>query len=153
MAAVIITQKDVNRLAKELLKEIFDFLHDEYIITNFEEMKKEQEKFLKNLALNHIDTLHRQFKITEEKREELVKPFIVDLIKIDKNGSELEKKCKVEYISKFVKDAMKDDGIDREGIYQTLINLKLDTEINEDLYYKTKTFLEFLEYLKVDILI
>ena len=69
MAAVIITQKDVNRLAKELLKEIFDFLHDEYIITNFEEMKKEQEKFLKNLALNHIKTLKRKFIITEEKKK------------------------------------------------------------------------------------
>ena len=45
MAAVIITQKDVNRLAKELLKEIFDFLHDEYILSTFEEMKEEKKNF------------------------------------------------------------------------------------------------------------
>ena len=37
---------------------------------------------------------------------------------------------------------MKDGGIDTEGIYQTLINLKIDSEINEDLYYKTKAFLD-----------
>ena len=137
MAAVIIRQKDVKRLASTLLKEMFEFLHDEYILSEFKEMKEVQKEFLENLASNHIDTLHRQFKITEEKREELVKPFIVD-----ENSSELEKKCKVKYVSKLVKDAMKDEGIDIEGIYHTLINLKLDMEIDEDLYYKTKAFLD-----------
>ena len=37
---------------------------------------------------------------------------------------------------------MEDGGIDTEGIYQTLNNLKLNMEINEDLYYKTKAFLD-----------
>ena len=59
MAAVIIRQKDIKRLGKELIKEIFDFLHDEYILTEFKEMKKTQEKFLENLVFNHIKTLHR----------------------------------------------------------------------------------------------
>ena len=36
---------------------------------------------------------------------------------------------------------MKDDGIDTEGIYHTLNSLKLDMEIDEDLY-KTKAFLD-----------
>ena len=142
MAAVIIRQKDVKRLASTLLKEMFGFLHDEYILSEFKEMKEIQKEFLKNLALNHIDTLHRQFKITEEKREVLVKPFIVDLMKISENSTELEKKCNFEYVSKLVENAMKDGGIDTEGIYQTLINLKIDSEINEDLYYKTKAFLD-----------
>ena len=142
MAAVIIRQKDVKRLASTLLKEMFGFLHDEYILSEFKEMKEIQKEFLENLASNHIDTLHRQFKITEEKREELVKPFIVDLMKIDENSSDLEKKCNFEYVSKLVENAMKDGGIDTEGIYQTLINLKIDSEINEDLYYKTKAFLD-----------
>ena len=137
MAAVIIRQKDLNHLAKTLLKEIFEFLHGEYILSEFKEMKEIQKEFLENLASNHIDMLHRQFKITEEKREELV-----DLMKINENSSELEKKCKVEYVSKLVEAAMKDGGIDIEGIYQTLINLKIDSEINEDLYYETKAFLD-----------
>ena len=142
MAAVIIRQKDVKRLASTLLKEMFGFLHDEYILSEFKEMKEIQKEFLENLASNHIDTLHRQFKITEEKREVLVKPFIVDLMKISENSTELEKKCNFEYVSKLVENAMKDGGIDTEGIYQTLINLKIDSEINEDLYYKTKAFLD-----------
>ena len=35
MAAVIIRKKDVERLGKELLNEMFDFLHDEYILNKF----------------------------------------------------------------------------------------------------------------------
>ena len=136
MAAVIIKQKDVKRLAKELLNEIFKFLHDEYILAEFKEMKKVQEDFLTSLCVNNINTLHRQYKITKEQREVLIKPLVDDLLKID------EKCIKVVYNSKLLEDAMKDDGIDTEGIYQTLNNLKLDMEINEDLYYKTKAFLD-----------
>ena len=42
MAAVIIRQKDAKRLGKELINEMFDFLHDEYILTEFEYMKEVQ---------------------------------------------------------------------------------------------------------------
>ena len=69
MAAVIIRQKDVKRLASTLLKEMFDFLHDECILTECKGMKLTQELFLNNLCLNHIETLHRQYKITKEQRE------------------------------------------------------------------------------------
>ena len=142
MAAVIIRQKDVKRLGEELLSEMFNFLHDEYILTKFKEMKEVQKEFLENLALNYINTLHRQNKITKEKREVLFKPFVDKLLKIDENSSNLEKNFKVEYESKLVKNAMEDGGIDTEGIYQSLNNLKLDIEINEDLYFKTKAFLD-----------
>ena len=131
MAAVIIKQKDVKRLASTLLNEIFNFLHDEYILIEFKEMKEVQKEFLNSICVNHINTLHKQYKITKEKREELIKPFLY-------NGESI----KVLYNSKLVKDAVKDDGIDTEGIYQTLNKLKLDMEINEDLYYKTKAFLD-----------
>ena len=53
MAAVIIKQKDVKRLGKELLNEMFDFLHDEYVLTEFKEMKEVKKEFLNNLILNH----------------------------------------------------------------------------------------------------
>ena len=133
MAAVIIRQKDLKRLGKELLNEMFDFLHDEYVLTEFKEMKEVQEKFLEKLAFNHINTLHRQYKITEERRKELAKPFLDSLFNINK---------KVEYDPNLEKSAMKDDGIDTEGIYHTLVNLNICMEINQDLYFKTKAFLD-----------
>ena len=90
MAAVIIRQKDLKRLASTLLKEMFEFLHDEYILSEFKEMKEVQKEFLENLAKNHI----------------------------------------------------KVGGTDTEGIYETLKSLKLNYEIDGDLYYKTKAFLD-----------
>ena len=137
MAAVIINQKDLKRLGKELLKEMYDFLHDEYILTKFEEMKKVQEKFLEKLALNHINTLHRQLKITDEKRKELAKPF-EDSFK------------KVEYDSNLVKDAMEGDGVDTKGIYHTLISLNLGMVKDEDLCFKTLAFLDIFRVFDVD---
>ena len=137
MAAVIIRKKDVDRIGKELLNEIFEFLHDEYILTKFQEMQYVQKKFLNKLILNHINTLHRQYKITEEKRKVLAKPFI------DENSSDLE------YDSNLVKDAMEDDGIDTEGIYHTLISLNLSKEIDEDLYFKKMAFLDIYRVFEI----
>ena len=50
MAAVIIRKKDVERLGRKLMKEVYKFLHDEYILS-FEEMKLEKEKLEKDLVL------------------------------------------------------------------------------------------------------
>ena len=137
MDEVVIKKKDVDRLAKELLKEIFDFLHDEYILNNFVEMKIEKPKFLNNLVSNHIGTLLRQSKITQKQRKELVKPLLNKFI----DGKFISRD--EEYFSKLVKDAMKDDGIDTEGIYHTLNNLNLDMEeIDGDLYFKKESFLD-----------
>ena len=130
MAAVILREKDLKRLAKELLKEMFDFLHDEYILTEFKEMKKVQEKFLKNLALNHINTLKRKkFENTKEKRKELINLM---------NNNNLE----------FVKDVMKDCDIDTEGIFEVMDEIELDKEIDEDLYFKQKSFLDIFKVFK-----
>ena len=141
MAAVIIKQKDVKRLGKEVLNEMFNFLHDEYILTEFEEMKEVKKEFLNNLMLNHINTLRRKFKITEEKRKELVEPFFKPLFLGDNENSLIEEKSIPDELELKV-NAMRDDGIDTEGIYQTLNFLKLDMEIDEDLYFKTKAFLD-----------
>ena len=45
MAAVIIRKKDVERLGHTLLKDLYEFFSNEYILTNFEEMKIEQKNF------------------------------------------------------------------------------------------------------------
>ena len=127
MDEVVIKKKDVDRLAKELLKEIFDFFNDEYIINNFEEMKIEQPKFLNNLVCNHIISSNKK-----GEKNELHKQFLESFFN----------KKEFEYTSKLVDEAMKDDGIDTSGIYQTLIDLNLDEEIDGDLYFKKESFLD-----------
>ena len=139
MAAVIIKSKDVDRLGKELLNEMFNFLHDDYILKEFVRMKKEQIIFLEKLVFNHIKTLHRQFKITKEKRDELIKPFIDPLFDTYK---------RVECNPQLVKDAMKNDGVDTKGIYQILLNITINEEADEDLYFKTKSFLDIYRVFK-----
>ena len=130
MTAVILREKDVERLGKELLEEMFDFLHDEYILSNFQEMKKEQKKFIKNIALNHINTLKRKkFENTKEKRKELINLM---------NNNNLD----------FVKDVMKDGDIDTEGIFEVMDEIELDMEIDEDLYFKQKSFLDIFKVFK-----
>ena len=58
MAAVIIKKSSVEKLGRELIKEVYDFLHDDYIITNFEEMKVEQKRFEKDLAYKRFRELN-----------------------------------------------------------------------------------------------
>ena len=45
MSSVTIRKSDVERLGKDLIKEADYFLHDEYIINSFPEMKLDQNKF------------------------------------------------------------------------------------------------------------
>ena len=127
MGEVVIKKKDVDRLAKNLIKEVFDFFQDEYITERFLEMKIEKSKFLNHLVFNHILYLNKK-----GEKNELHKPFLESFFN----------KKEFEYTSKLVDEAMKDDGIDTSGIYQTLIDLNLDEEIDGDLYFKKEGFLD-----------
>ena len=132
MAAVIVRKKDVERLGKELLKEIFDFLHDEYILSNFEEMKEVQRKFLKNLVLNYF----KYFNVTQIQRGNLLR---IEYEHFDENKFKDELKC--------VKDEIKNGSLNTFVIFKTLNDLDLDMEINEDLYFKTKAFLNLFKVI------
>ena len=132
MDEIVIKKKDVDRLAKELLKEIFDFLHDEFILNKFEKMKIVQLKFLNNLVFNHV--------IYANKKGELSKQFLESFFN----------KKEFEYTSKLVDEAMKDDGIDTIGIYQTIKNIQLDMEADEDLYYKKIAFIHIYNVVDGD---
>ena len=134
MAAVIIRKKDVDRLGKELLKEMFDFLHDEYILSNFEEMKEVQKKFLKNLVLNNFRYLNTTSISKKGTLKILIEPF-------DENRFEDEVNN--------VKDAMKNGSISTYVIFKTLNDLDFYME-DEDLYYKQKAFLNIYDVFESD---
>ena len=135
MAAVIIRKKDVERLGKELVKEIFEFLHDEYILSNFEEMKAVQKKFLRNLVLFKF----RNLNVSLTKKENSWK---IKYEELDENKFENELKC--------VKDEIKNGTLDTFVIFKSLNNLDLDTEIEEDLYYKKNAFLNIFKVIDSD---
>ena len=127
MAAVIIRKTDLDKLAHDLLKEIYDFLHDEYILTTFEEMKILQERFLRTLVYkyfrkNNSTVLKSKYKMKFEYKEYDESKFEEDV--------------------KRLKSKIEDKSIDTEVIFMVLNDIRLDMEIDEDLYCKHLSFLD-----------
>ena len=133
MAAVIIRSKDVKRLAKELVKEIFDFLHDEYFLTTFPEMEVVKEKFLRDLVLKKF----RYFNVTK-----IIKPNEFEFKYEEFDESKFDEELKR------VKEEIKNGTLNTEVIFNTLLNLNLEMEINEDLFFKHKSFLDIYKVFK-----
>ena len=135
MAAVIIRKKDVERLGKELVKEVYEFLHDEYILSTFEEMKEEKKKFLRGLVLNKFESVN--YTTTQRGNTWSIKYEEFDESKFDD-----ELKC--------VKDEIKNESLDTNLIFKTLNSLNLDMEIDEDLYFKTHAFINIFKVFDSD---
>ena len=60
--------------------------------------------------------------------------------------------CKPDILKKLCKRTTVNfamEEVDTEGIYKTVYDLKLDMEINEDLYYKTKAFLDIFRVFEI----
>ena len=100
MSSVTIKKSDVERLGKEVLKEVYDFLHNDYIVNTFEEMKLDQKKF--------DDSVNK------------------------------------------LKDKFESGSLNIEEIYHILLEIKLDDEIDGDLYYKKEAYLDIYRVLYVD---
>ena len=135
MAAVIIRKKDVESLGKKVLKEVYNFLHDEYILSNFEEMKAVQKKFLRNLVLYKFS----YFNVTKIKKENSLEIKYEDF---NENKFEDELKC--------VKEEIINGTLNTFVIFKTLNDLDLDVEINEDLYFKKNAFLNIFKVFDGD---
>ena len=143
MEEVVIKKKDVDRLAKNLLKEVFNFFQDEYITETFPKMKIEKSKFLNRLVYNHILYLNKK-----GKENELHKQFVEYFFNKDFKGYLYKKEF--EHLSTLVDEAMKDDSIDTSGIYLTLNELNLDEEIDGDLMFKNEAFLDIYRVFEID---
>ena len=135
MAAVILRQKDVERLGKELLKEVYEFLHDEYILNNFSEMKLEKQKLIEKLIFEEF----RSINFTIQQKENSWKICYDDF---DESKYEDEIKC--------LKDKVDNKSFNTSVIFNTLNNLKLDMEIEENLFYKVEGFLNIFKVFDGD---
>ena len=90
--SVTIRKSDLERLGKELIKEVDNFLHSNYIITSFPKIKLDQEKF--DESVNRL------------------------------------------------KDKYESESLNLEEMYHIFVKIKLDDEIDGDLYFKKESYLD-----------
>ena len=109
MADLILKEKDIEKYGKKIMKKVYKFLHDDYILS-FEDMKVEKDKIEKYLIINYFGIYKFDNQINYEN---LLNP---------------------------IKDKIENESLDIELIFNVLDNIKLDFEIDEDLYCETKAF-------------
>ena len=136
MAAVIIRKKDVEKLGKDLIKEVYELLHDDYFKETFPvDIIKATKTFNKDLVFREFKHYHSTVKQSGNSWE-----FSYE--KYDES--------KFEEDLKRITNKIKDRSLDIEIIFHTLNNFHLDMEIEEDLYYKNKAFLNLYQVIVSD---
>ena len=131
MADLVTRKKDIENLGKKTMKEVYEFLNDDYILTTFEEMKVEKERLKKNLVREYLCMYYNidSFRYSEKQYENYTK--------------DLNDKSKYDSILKKMLSKIKDESLDIKIIYEVLERIKLDFEIDEDLFVKKKAFIYF----------
>ena len=130
MAAVIIRKKDVDRFGRKLMKEVYKFLHDEYILNNFSEMKLEKQRLEKDLVLFKFESVN--YTIVQKENSWSIKYEYFD-------------KSKHEKELKIIEDEIENERRNIKLIFTVLNRLNLDMEIDEDLFYKNEAFLNIFK--------
>ena len=129
MSACIIQKKDLDKIGKKLMKKVYEHVRDDYMLT-FDEVKSERDYFDKNLVRKFL-------KFHEEKEKKYQ-----DLYFGDKRYEEIVKMSHEELLKK-IEDKI--ETLDLEIIYNVLKDLKLNLEIDEDLYYSKKAFISIYD--------
>ena len=116
MEDLVIKKKDLENLGIKVMKEVYKFLHDEYILS-FEKMKEEKDKLEKYLVkFYYKDILEKYTKFFIEDK-------YVDEITLKEIEAEIEA-----------------ETLNINFIFDALNRIKVSSEINGDLYCKKKVF-------------
>ena len=145
MSSCIIQKKDLERLGKNLMKEFYDHIHDDYFLTEFDEVKLKREYYDENLT--------EKFLSFYENKEKNIKRLYFD----NKRYEDLVK-MKTEDLLKKIEGKIKDETLDYKIIYNFLdqmdrelkINKDIEHEIYEDLFYMKKAFIHMFEVFHYD---
>ena len=129
MSCVIIRKKDLYKLGKKLMKEVYHRLRDDYML-NFDEVRSERDYFDKNLV--------SKFLIFHKERKNK------DLCFVNKRYEELFTMPHEDLLKK-IEDKIENETLDLQIIYDVLEGLKLNIELDEDLYLKKKEFISIYD--------
>ena len=131
MADLVIRKKDIENLGRKTMKEVYEFLNDDYFLKTFEEMKLEQKRLEIYLVNSYLRMI---YKVDEINCNEEI---------IDKYTKELEDESKYDKYLKELVAKIEDESLDIKIIYHVLDSIKLEFEIHEDLFVKKKAFIYF----------
>ena len=131
MADLVIREKDIVNLGRKTMKEVYEFLNDDFFLKTFEELKVEQKKLKEYLVNSYLRMI---YKVDEIHRDEE---------KFDKYIKEIEDESKYDKYLKELVDKIEDESLNIKIIYNVLDRIKLKFEIDEDLYDKYKAFKYF----------
>ena len=145
MSSCIIKKKDLERLGKKLMKQFYDLIHDDYFLTEFDEVKLKRKYYDENLT--------EKFLSFYKNKEKNIKRLYFD----NKRYEDLVE-MKTEDLLKKIEGKIKDETLDYKLIFLFLdqmdIKLKIskdiEHEINEDLFYMKKAFIHMFEVFHYD---
>ena len=131
MKELLIRKSDIENLGRKVMKEVYEFLHDDYILT-FEKMKIEKDKIEKYIVEYYLRNIYKidDIPYKESKYKEYLKEI--------ENKIEDESKFK-EYL-KELENKIEDESLDIDIIFKVLDLIKLEYELDEDLSSKKGGF-------------
>ena len=115
---LVIKKKDSIKLGKDLIKEVYEFLNDDFFKETFPEEINKTANTFNNYLVQRV--FGNRDCTTHEKDLESLKVLI------------------------------KEGKLDIKVIFETLKNLDLDMEIEEDLYFKNRAFLNLYSVFDID---
>ena len=145
MAACIIFKKNLEQLGKKLMKEFYDHVHDEYMLKEFDEVKLKRKYYDENLT--------KEFLSFYENKEKTLKNLYFD----NKRYEDLVKMKTEDLLSK-IETKIQDETLHFEIIFNFLdqmeyklqISKGIDHEIDEDLFYMKKAFINIFNVYHYD---
>ena len=131
MEDLVIREKDIVNFGRKTMKEVYEFLNDDYILSTFEEMKVEKERLEKNIVNKYLQMIYEidSFHYSDDQYKNYTK--------------DLNNESKCDSILKEVISKIKDESLDIKIIYHVLESIKLEFEINEDLFVDKKAFIYY----------
>ena len=136
MTDLVIRKKDIENLGRKTMKEVYEFLNDDYILSTFEEMKVQQKKLEEYLVTSYLRMIYK-FDLNNHDKELEYDNYLKD------TKAKIEDKSKYDNYLKELVAKIEDESLDISLIYDVLKCIELEFEIDEDLFVKNKAFIYF----------
>ena len=124
---LVIRKKDIIKMGRDLIKEVYEFLNNDYFKETYPEEINKTSNTFNNYLVQRVFGNHDRSIESDIYGESTYEEDLESVIKM-----------------------IKDERLDIEIVYETLKNLDLDMDIHEDLYFKNRAFLNLYSVFDID---